>query len=258
MNYVNYLKTTMSILLIVVFSTTGTAQENATDFLKEYYPIGVFGQYTNNSKGTVVKEDLTVNYDLLSYVTAQYGFVYNVYQTKRWNFKTGIILKPKMEKVGLHFTKEQTGRDFDFRYTATVSGDDKMWSFPLIAEYIVPLSDKVKWVIAPSFTISIYKDFGGNGLNARTAKIWHINDDRSDVPLHTSAEISTGFYFSFKHIMLQPEIRYSKSFNTLKSGNYTTENYLTTPNSSTGTFKQSGDYWGFSLTVYIKKKGRNK
>ena len=51
--------------------------------------------------------------------------------------------------------------------------------------------------------------------------------------------------------MLQPEIRYSKSFNTIKSGSFTTENYLTKPHSSKGTFKTSGDYWGVSLSVYI-------
>ncbi|MCF6279184.1 MAG: hypothetical protein L3J14_02435 [Flavobacteriaceae bacterium] len=262
MKYINNFKMTMSVMLIVVFSTTGIAQENATDFLKDYYPIGAFIQYTNNSKGTVVKEDPTVNYGLPSYVTAQYGFVYNIYQTKRWNFKTGLILKPKALKESLNFTIEQTDANFDFPITTVLSGDDKMWSFPLIAEYIVPISNKVKWIIAPSFTISIYKDFGGSGLNSRgpspAARMIFVNDDRSDKPLHTSAELSTGFYFPLKHIMLQPEIRYSKSFNTLKSGSYTTENYRTTPNSSTGTFKQSGDYWGFSLTVYIKKKGRNR
>ena len=58
--------------------------------------------------------------------------------------------------------------------------------------------------------------------------------------------------------MLQPEIRYSKSFNTIKSGSFTTENYLTKPHSSKGTFKTSGDYWGVSLSVYIKKRGKNK
>jgi len=259
MNYLKSFKTTMSILLMVVFITKVQGQESVTNFLKEYYAVGTFGQYTNNVKGEVIKEDPTVNYDLLSYVTPQYGIVYNVYQTNQWNFKTGLILKQKKEKVALNFTKEQTGSNVNYIYDETVSGDDKMWSFPLITEYIIPLSNKVKWVIAPSFTVSIYKDFGGNGLNSIAGvKIWHINDDRSNKPLHTSAEISTGFYFLFKHFMLQPEIRYSKSFNTLKSGSYITENYRTEPSSSTGTFKQSGDYWGLSLSIYIKKKGRNK
>ena len=262
MNYVTNIKTTMSLVLIVVFSIPGMAQESATNFFKDYYAIGAFIQYTNNSKGTVVKEDPTVNYALPSYITAQYGFVVSIHQTKHWNFKTGLIIKPKVLKESLNFTKEQTGANFDFGFTSILSGDDNMWSVPLIAEYIVPISNKVKWVIAPSFTISIYKDFGGSGENSfgssPAAKMIFINDNRSKKWFHTSAELSTGFYFVFKHFMLQPEIRYSKSFNTLKSGSYTTENYRTNPSSSTGTFKQSGDYWGFSLSIYIKKKRRNK
>ncbi len=259
MNYLNQFKTTMSILLIVVLTTTIHAQENATDFLKDYYPVGAFVQYTNNAKGEVVKEDPTVNYDLLSYVSAQYGIAFNVLQSKKWNFKIGLVLKDKKEKVAFNFTQEQTGGNVNYIYTETVSGDDTMWSFPLIAEYIVPISNKVKWIIAPNFTVSYYKDFGGYGLNSREGtRIWNFIDNRSKKWFHSSAEISTGFYFLFKHIMLQPEIRYSKSFNTLKSGSYTTENYRTNPSSSTGTFTQNGDYWGFSLTIYVKKKGKNK
>ena len=142
-----------------------------------------------------------------------------------------------------------------------MSGDDTVWSLPLIAEYIVPISKRIKWMVAPSFTLSIYRYFGGSGVSGRgptpPATIFISYDNRSEQWFHTSAEISTGFYFLFKHFMLQPEIRYSKSFNTLKSGSYVTENYKTDPSSSTGTFTQSGDYWGVSLTVYIKKKRKN-
>ena len=98
----------------------------------------------------------------------------------------------------MYFTKEQTSGNLDYIYEEFVSGDDTMCLFPLITEYIVPLSDKVKWIIAPSFTLSIYKDFGGEGT-----RIIHINDDKSNKPLHTSTELSTGFYFPFKHFMLQ-------------------------------------------------------
>lgn len=252
---------TMSIMLIVVSSTV-TAQENTTDFFNDYYKVGAFVQLTENARATVVKEDPTVNYRQPPYLTAQFGFVVNVYQMNRWNFKTGLIIKPKMLKESYNFTQEQTGSNRDYIYHTYLSGDDNMWSFPLIAEYILPISEKVKWVIAPSVSLSIYKDFGGSGIHSRgpspPATINTVNDDRSNKPLHTSAEISTGFYLLFKHFMLQPEIRYSKSFNPIKSGSYTTENYRTNPSSSSGTFKQSGDYIGFSLSIYVKKKGRNK
>ncbi|MDC9723867.1 MAG: hypothetical protein PSN34_13995 [Urechidicola sp.] len=253
----NFAKKTMFVL-IVVFSINIQAQEKPTDFLKDYFLVGAFGQYTNNLKGNVVKEDPTVNFEVASYITPQFGVVVNVYQTQHFNFKTGLIIKPKVDKFNYNFTKEQTGADHDVSYWASSSGDDNMWSVPLIAEYIVPISKRVKWMIAPSFTMSFYQFFGGYGIEGfgppPTAKITETDDDRSEQWFHTSAEISTGFYFLFKHFMLQPEFRYSKSFNTLKSGSYVTENYRTEPSSSTGTFTQSGDYWGVSLTVYIKKK----
>ncbi len=261
MKYLINFKTAISLVLIVVFYTKLQAQEKPTDFLKDYFLVGAFGQFTNNLKGDVVKEDSSVNYDVASYISAQFGIVVNIYQTTHFNFKTGLIIKPKVDKNNYHFTKEQTGADHDVSYWASSSGDDNMWSIPLIAEYIVPISKRVKWMVAPSLTLSLYRDWGGYGIEGfgppPTAKITDTNDDRSSQWFHTSAEISTGFYFLFKHFMLQPEFRYSKSFNTLKSGSYVTENYRTEPNSSTGTFTQSGDYWGVSLTVYIKKKRKN-
>ncbi|MDC9723866.1 MAG: hypothetical protein PSN34_13990 [Urechidicola sp.] len=251
-------KTAISLVFIVVFFTELHAQEKPTDFLKEYFLVGAFGQFTRNLEGEVIKEDPTINYHLATYSSVQFGLVVNVYQTQYFNFKTGIIVKPKKEREEFNFTKEQTGSEFEYSYWTELSGDDTMWSVPLIAEYIVPLSKRIKWMVAPSLTLSFYQDFGGYGIHSRgptpPATILTFNDDRSEQWFHTSAEISTGFYFLFKHFMLQPEIRYSKSFSTLKSGSYVTENYRTEPNSSTGTFTQSGDYWGVSLTVYIKKK----
>ena len=73
-----------------------------------------------------------------------------------------------------------------------------------------------------------------------------------------STEISTGFYVLFKHFMLQPEFRYSKSFRNTFSGTYIVENFKTEPNNFKGSFSQSGDYWGVSLSIYIKKRGYNK
>ncbi len=256
----NILITAMSLVLIVVFTQETIGQEKATNFLKDYYPIAAFGQYTKNKAGTVIKEDPTVNYEILSNVTAHYGITYNVYQTNHWNFKTGIIIKPQTLSEGFNFTKEQTGLDFNYAFPTRFSCSPcYILSVPLIAEYIIPINHRFKWVIAPSFTISYYRDFISKGLHIISSVSFITNDDdRTSKPLHTSAELSTGFYILFKHFMLQPEFRYSKSFNTIKSGSFTTENYLTEPHSSKGSYKISGDYWGISLSVYIKKRGKNK
>ncbi len=254
----NIIKTAMSFLLIVVFLSKLKAQEQATSFLKDYYPIAVFGQYTKSKAGIVHKEDPSVNYDILSNVLPEYGILVNVYQTNNWNFKTGFIIKPQMISTSINFTKEQTGFDSDYSFTTHSSGDDSILSIPLTVEYIIPINKQFKWMIAPSITMSYYRYFGGDQLNSRRASIFTIDDDRSDKTLHTSAEISTGFYILFRHFMLQPEFRYSKSFTTIKTGSFTTENFRTTPNSSTGSYKITGDYWGLSLSIFVKKRGKNK
>ncbi len=251
----------LSLLLIVVFITKIEAQEKATDFLKDYYPIAAFGQYTKNKAGTVIKEDPTVNYEILSNVTPQYGLRINVYQIKNWNFKTGFLIKPVTHSTGFHFTKEQTGSVRDYKYSTHTSCQPcSVLSIPLIAEYIIPINNRIKFLVGSSFYVShYYTNTGGSQFNLRRNTSIFTNDhDRNDKLLLTGAEFSTGFYFLFKHFMLQPEFRYSKSFSTLTSGDFTTENYLTEPHSSKGSYKVSGDYWGISLSVYIKKRGKNK
>jgi len=211
-----------------------------------------------NAKGVVVQEDPSVNYDLIKYPTAHFGILYNIYQYKNWNFKSGMIFKPKAERKLLNFTKKQTGLNSDIKYQFTSSGGDFMTSVPLVAEYIVPISNSIKFSIAPSFSLSWYNDHGGGSGHVRNgAAIYAFDDDNSDKPFHASAEISAGFYFLFKHFMLHPEFRYSKSFKDIKTGYYITENYLTEPHSSKGTYKQTGDYWGLSLSLYLKKKKNN-
>ena len=257
---ITIIKVAMSLVLIVAFIPKTEAQNKATDFLKDYYAIAGFGQYTNNRAGTVIKEDPTVNYDVLSNVTPQYGLRINVYQIKNWNFKTGFLIKPVTHSTGLHFTKEQTGLDRDYEYwTHSSCSPCSVLSIPLIAEYIIPINKRIKFMVGSNFYLSnYYTNTGGSQLNIRRASIYTINHDRNDRLLLTGAEISTGFYFLFKHFMLQPEFRYSKSFSTLTSGDFTTENYLTEPHSSKGTYKVSGDYWGISLSIYVKKRGKNK
>ncbi len=250
----------MSLVLIVVFIPNTEAQKQASSFLKDYYPIAAFGQYTKNKAGVVIKEDPTVNYDILSNVTPQYGLRINVYQTNHWNFKTGFLIKPVIHSTGYNYTKEQTGLDWDFAYSGHSSCQPcSILSIPLIAEYIIPLNKRIKFMVSSSFYVSnYYTNTGGWSLSSVKASIYTINHDRNDKLLLTGAELSTGFYILFKHFMLQPEFRYSKSFNTLTSGDFTTENYLTEPHSSKGSYKVSGDYWGFSLSIYIKKRGKNK
>jgi len=257
------IKTAMSIILIVVFTTQLKAQEKPTSFLKKYYSMHAFVQYTNNIKGVVIKQDPSVNYDILSYITPQFGVLFNVFQTNNFNFKVGIVLKNKMLVEGFNFTQAQTNSSYgDFSYITELGGDDNMWSFPFIVEYIYPINKRIKWMVAPSITVSSYRDYGGYGLSAfgpiPRAALYTTKDNRGDKPIHSSAEISTGFYLLFKHFMLQPEFRYSKSFTTLKSGSYVTDNYRTGANNTTGTYTLSGDYWGFSLSIYVKKKNRNK
>jgi len=250
------IKTVMSILLVTV--STQVRSQNSNLFLQNYYKLGFFGQSGIDSKGVVKKEDSSVGYDLLKYKSYQFGLLYNIYQEKKWNFKTGFILKFKSTKEHLYFKKEQTGYNRDISFIQSTYSSSRMYSVPLITEYIIPLSNRIKWEISPSLTFSYYTGQEGDGGNfIGSAKIYEFYDGYKKNPLFLSAEISTGFYILFKHFMLQPELRYSKSFRPILTGYYETEGFLTEPHSSKGTFEQSGDYWGLSLSVYLKKKKKN-
>ncbi len=255
------IKTAMSIALIACFYNLKA--QNSADFLKDYIKFSAFGQYTVEKEGVVFKEDPTVNYSINKYVVQHFGVSFNVYQTKHWNFKTGLIFKFKLIAESFLWTGEQTGAEFDYKFSSTFDSASKMNAIPLIAEYIIPISKRIKWEIAPSFTFAYFtgQEGGGGhilGFNPNPIEMYTYFDGYDKNPLFTSAEISTGFYFLFKHFMLQPEFRYSKSFRDVFTGHYTIENLRTEPHNSKGTFKQSGDYWGFSLSIYIKKKGKNK
>jgi hypothetical protein len=252
------LKTAMSVILIVVISFSSKAQNN-TNFLKNYYKFSVFGQYTVEKKGVVYKEDPSVNYGLEQYVVQHIGVSYNVYQHKNWNFKTGLIYKYKLIKEKYNFTQEQILYQNNYSFIATIDSGSRMYAIPLTAEYIVSISKRIKWEIAPSFTVAYYIGQEGGSVhsfdidkpNPPTMLIYY--DEYYKNPIFSSAEISTGFYILFKYFMLQPEFRYSKSFRDVFTGHYTVENFKTEPHNSKGTFKQSGDYWGFSLSIYLKK-----
>ena len=240
-------------------------QAQTANFLKDYYGTAAFSQFTVDKAGVVYNDDgVKPNFILESFIVPQLGVTFNVYQYKNWNFKTGFILKYKITSEKYSFLKEQTGRPYDYKFQVWFDSGSKMNAIPLIAEYILPISSKTKWLISGSFTFAYYRGqegydetiLGKNDPNPKTLMIYYDGYDKN--PLFTSAEISTGFYFLFKHFMLQPEIRYSKSFRDVLTGYYVSENFLTEPHNSGGTFKQSGDYWGISLSVYIKKRGKNK
>jgi hypothetical protein len=262
--YIKIIKVSVvSIILTTVFLIKGFAQSN--DFLKDYYGIGAFSQFTVDKGGIVYDNNgAKPNFTLKPFIVPQLGITFPVFQYKNWNFKTGFILKYKITSEKYVFTKAQTGKPYDLIFDVDFDSGSKMNAIPLIAEYIMPISKRTKWVISGSFTFAYYRGqeggsetyLGVNHPNPVTLLIYYDGYEKN--PLFTSAEISTGFYFLFKHFMLQPEIRYSKSFRDVLTGHYTTENFLTEPHSSGGTFKQSGDYWGLSLSIYIKKRGKNK
>ncbi|HFS67712.1 MAG TPA: hypothetical protein ENK67_05815 [Flavobacteriia bacterium] len=254
----------MSFVLTTVTLQQIKAQDKPLAFLKDYYRTAVFAEYAKNYSGQVFKEDNSINYDILDFVTPNLGVTINIYQYKNWNFKTGFVLKYKLLRQKQNLTKEQTGRPYDYKLLTTLSSDDRMNAVPLIAEYILPISKRTKWLISGSFTFAYYRGQEGGGVtimgvnSPNPITFLKYYDGYEKNPLFTSAEISTGFYFLFKHFMLLPEIRYSKSFRDVFTGHYTIENLVTEPHNSSGTFKQSGDYWGISLSIYIKKRGKNK
>ncbi len=195
-NNITHLKTAIRLLLIVVFTQATFSQESNTAFLKDYFLVGGFMQYTHNFNYSLFLEDPTVNLEFLPYKTLQFGVLINVYQTKHFNFKTGLIFKPRTNVKRIVFTAAQTGLDYDLELNTLGSSGLKLKEFPLMAEYIIPISKKIKWSVTPGFSINWMKDYGGGEGNIRNgAGIFVFYDDLSNKPFFFDVHIGTGFYF---------------------------------------------------------------
>ncbi len=250
-------KTAMSILLIVVCMNDGFGQDNELDFFDNYIRTGAFVQYTHNFNYDLYLEDPSVNIELLPYKTATYGFLINIYQTHHFNFKTGLIFKPLMVRNKILFTSSQTGLEFDLLLLYGADAGKKLFGVPVLAEYLTPLSNKIIWSISSGVTVNWLGNYKMGVTNIR-------NDAKIDLEINyknkitLDGQLATGFYFLFKPFMFHLEFRYSKSFTPIVKGKIFIENFQTIPHNSLGRFNQSGDYYGVSLSIFLKKGKKKK
>lgn len=244
-----------SILLFTVYSFS---QENSS-FIKEYFPIGINVQANKYFDGITEKSDPTVNFDILGYNHVQAGLSANLYQFKNFNLKTGFLVKYTYDFLGFNFTAAQLGVDYDFGYrTKFWTNLNKILSVPLSVEYILNSEKKVKPFISTGMTFSYYLSKGFESTDALGVDENYLTtiyaETKDANQFSTSLELSTGIYLKTKPILFQFQLVYSKSLSPISKGIFEAYNYHTEPSSSTGTFEQSGDYFGFGMNMFIRKK----
>ena len=250
----------MSLVLTVFLSISIRSQE-VTDFINDYYRISVQGNYLSFKAGeTNSFKDPIVSYTITKSPGALYGIGINVWNTKHWNFKTGFLLKYNEIAEHYFFPKEQSQYPIDIGYSTRFSDYGKIITIPINVEYIFSISKNIKPYLTSGFSIGYYREYGGSGLEGLGgALIENIYDDMSDKPFYSNFEVGGGFYFPLKHLMIQAQFAYSKSFTNILEGSYTVSNIVGQDyTSTTGTLSQSGDYWAVGLSFYFKKRGKNK
>lgn len=251
---------TVSLVLTVFFGLSICAQE-ATSFLKDYYLIGIQGNYLRFKEGqTKSVEDPIIAYNIDEVNGALYGVIVNVWNKNHWNFKTGLLLKYSEIAESYFFPKEQTGLTYDFALRTRFGTESHIKSIPLYAEYIVSVSKTIKPYLVAGPTFGYLKEYGGGGYHKHgTSELEIVFDDNLDNPFYMNFEVGAGIYFLLKHHMMQLQFTYSKSLTNILEGNYTVSNIIGQDyTSTTGTLSQSGDYWAVGLSFYIKKRGKNK
>jgi len=256
-NKTHYLKTAISLLLIAVFYSPNLRAQSAKNLFENYHKWGIIVQYNIFSAADVTPtNNSNLNYSVLESKFFAFGFEYNFYQYKNWNFKTGIQLQWFGDADKLFISQKETVLSLDFDDWSR-SNYDLIVYLPITTEYVFLKKGAVNFSLGAGLALSYYREtFSSRFLDIDNAPIFNADTNNNKKPFYTSGHIETSIYFKRKNFMFQTSFIYNKSYKTYRAGLYEFSNLQVSPNTK-GLITQSGDYIGVSLTVYFKKKNKS-
>ncbi len=248
----------MSLLLIAVFYSNNIKAQNAEKLFNNYHKWGVTGQYNIFPAADITPtNNANLDYKILKDKLFSFGFTYNFYQKKRWNFKARLQLQWFGNTEDLFISKEETVLPINLSLN-TRSTRDLILYFPITTEYVFFKKGNINIALGGGLALSYYgfSDLVISKLGVDDIPIFISNYINSTNPFYTSGHIEASVYFKRKKIMFQTSIIYNKSFKSYRTGKYEFKNLDASP-VTRGYIDQSGDYIGVSLTVYFKKKNKS-
>ena len=245
---------------IIIFSTGYT--QNTTDFFKKYSKLSLTIGYDRfNAKTTLTPTIPGLTYTYMPYNTGHFGLNYEVFQTKKFNFKLGITAVRHREIEYDFIDNSLLPYDWPggIEYITETSYDFLgIWQIdvPLTAEYLIPLNKTIKLSFGSSLVIGFLDDGGGEGEFGVDYEDYYTSFfytmERPGDPIYFNTRLETGFYFTFKKIMIRTNFFYNYALQNIYEGDYLLSG-ATIPDAK-GSYKLKGNYFGAEMSFYLLKK----
>lgn len=239
------------------------AEQQFTEYSKWSFivqPSIIYGSEVNKSASPTLKFNSNFSY--------QAGVGYNFYQTKNFNFRTGLMIKSFYQTFDIvNITNEQLNAGFNYENELTdfEIANQIIVSQNIRVEYIKRIAKKINFVAGVGLNVDLRTSPSVNdGLTisvfdftTETYKdILRINSNETQ--LSASVDLSIGFNFKTKIGLFQ--IAYSNNSQLLnypKSGVYEFKNLALNSNRM-GTYTIFGHYHSLSISYSPKNTKKNK
>ncbi len=191
----------------------------------------------------------------------QFGAKRYFSRTFKWSFNAGITANftpsPNFRyDITTKIIDDYTYSGFDNPYDGL---NGVSFTIPLQMEYKQRLGKKIYINFSAGFDVgfgsgitAIYQDRIQKKIDANSQiTVFTIKLDNSG--FLAGSQLKGGFYINFDTFLLQTNLLYNKSLLNLWEGEYRFSSLLNSER-TTGRYKQSGDYFGLSTTVFFKRK----
>lgn len=254
------MKKSVFIILISlpIFTISQNEEEDYFDYFYKYSDWGFSANIVSYRNINFERNTIT-EISAERYKGVQLGASYHIHKGNELSFNTGVLVN-YMPKTRLFFTlrREDVYIESQKYFQGDLAGQLSVQT-PVNLEIKKRLGHFI-YFNANAGAVLHFLDKDFESLE------YSINDENSsdninvfslvyddDIETHISARLSAGIYILFKDFMLKTNLIYDKLFNAIFESEYRLET-LTTPEPVIGNFKFSGDYIGFSTTVFFKKR----
>jgi len=256
------LKVIISLFSIIVSSFSVNAQNEELgdfDYFAKYSDWGFSAARISYVRPFTSRNDIA-DINITTSKGAQINVKYFYHKESEWSFNTGIILT-LLQPSKLSFTlKNQDVFEESQRFFQGKIKGKFYIQFPINAEIKKRLWDNVYFNFNAGATL-FFIDVPTKSVNY-TVFDTSVNENKEVFSLdynngntaHLTALFSAGVYIMFRDFMVQADIVFDKTFENFWDGDYQFKNLLQSQPAS-GIYSLKGDYFGFSLTVYFKRKG---
>lgn len=182
------------------------------------------------------------------YKGLQLGFRYHYNKDKPWSFNSGLLFN-YMYNSTINFKNEEVNLKDNLKNKFYVQ-------LPISAEVKMRLGYNIYFNFNMGLTFSHMNGSDYiSSLNVEddtATEIFRITYNDGSL-IHISSLLESGVYITFNKFMLKVNMIYNKSFDDIWEGEYVIKDLQNTTELH-GSFRNVGDYFGVSTTIYLPRK----